>query len=528
MTEKGLKLQFQIICNRTIKGQELFIVGNLQELGNWDTQHFQEYQKLNCIAFPLWQSVCIPFNNKTNIEYKFIIINPYNNNEIIQWENRNNRTLDISQFKDILYLIDDGEFDANSERKIESLEEIKIKTKNENNGANIKKNKEKIKNKNIINKKIFNGIENKNKEDFKENKKVINNFSIKKGLANIGATCYMNATLQCFFHIKPFVKFFKTNEQMINYNKTNTLSYSFKKLIDELLPDDKDSPQDNNNFVSPYEFKEKISKMDNLFAGIAANDSKDLVNFIILQLHEELNKAKKNNQIKNNKNLDQTNEELVRINFMKNFTDENQSIISNLFYAMNYTITECKMCQHKLYNYQTYFFLVFPLEEVRKLKYQNNFNQFNYINSNKVSIFDCFNFETKINWMTGANSMYCNFCKINTAFSMRTILAVGPNILILLLNRGKGLEFNVKILFEEILDLKHYIEYQNTGYMYKLIGVITHIGENGMGGHFIAYCRDPETEQWNKFNDAIVTPVNDFQKEVIDYENPYLLFYQKM
>ena len=260
MTEKGLKLQFLIICNRIVMNQELFIVGNLKELGNWDTQHFQEYQKLNCIAFPLWQSVCIPFNNKTNIEYQFIIKNLHNG--IIHWE-RYNRTLDISQFKDILYLIDDGEFGVNSERKIESLEEIKIKTKNEINEANIKKNKEKNKNKNIINKKIFNGIENKNKEDFKENKKVINNFSIKKGLANIGATCYMNATLQCFFHIKPFVQFFKTNAQMINYYKTKTLSYSFKKLIDELLPDDKDSPQDNNNFVSPYEFKEKISKMDN-------------------------------------------------------------------------------------------------------------------------------------------------------------------------------------------------------------------------------------------------------------------------
>ena len=124
--------------------------------------------------------------------------------------------------------------------------------------------------------------------------------------------------------------------------------------------------------------------------------------------------------------------------------------------------------------------------------------------------------------------MYCNICKINNTFSMRTILAVGPNVLILLLNRGKGLEFNVKILFEEILYLKYYIEYQNTGYMYILIGVITHIGENGKGGNFIAYCRDQENEQWNKFNDTIVTPVNDFKKEVIDYENPYLLFYQKM
>ena len=31
------------------------------------------------------------------------------------------------------------------------------------------------------------------------------------GLQNIGATCYMNATLQCFAHIEKFVNFLKYN-----------------------------------------------------------------------------------------------------------------------------------------------------------------------------------------------------------------------------------------------------------------------------------------------------------------------------
>ena len=33
------------------------------------------------------------------------------------------------------------------------------------------------------------------------------------GLDNIGATCYMNATLQCFCHIEKFVNFFKYSQQ---------------------------------------------------------------------------------------------------------------------------------------------------------------------------------------------------------------------------------------------------------------------------------------------------------------------------
>ena len=111
---------------------------------------------------------------------------------------------------------------------------------------------------------------------------------------------------------------------------------------------------------------------------------------------------------------------------------------------------------------------------------------------------------------------------------MKTCLVTGPEILILLLNRGKGIEFDVKINFYEKLDLSNYIEYKNTGYKYNLIGVITHIGESSMSGHFIAYCRDPITGLWYKYNDSIVSEVNDFQKDVINFAMPYLLFYQKI
>ncbi len=196
---------------------------------------------------------------------------------------------------------------------------------------------------------------------------------------------------------------------------------------------------------------------------------------------------------------------------------------------MNCTITECANCKNKIYNYQTYFFIIFPLEEVRKFKYNNN-NQFFFnliLSNNVVNIYDCFDYDKKINIMNGQNLMYCNYCKKNCTGMMRTYLTTGPEILIILLNRGKGKQFDVKIDFGEYLNLYNYIEYKNTGYNYKLIGVITHIGESSMSGHFIAYCKDPITNLWIKYNDEIVTDVNNFQNEVINFAMPYLLFYQK-
>ena len=130
--------------------------------------------------------------------------------------------------------------------------------------------------------------------------------------------------------------------------------------------------------------------------------------------------------------------------------------------------------------------------------------------------------------MDGQNLIYCNNCRMNCIGYMQTYLVTGPEILILLLNRGKGIEFDVKIQFYEELNLFHYIEYKQTGYNYKLIGVITHIGESSMSGHFIAYCRDPISDKWHKYNDAIVSEVNNFENEVINFAIPYLLFYQKI
>ena len=241
-----------------------------------------------------------------------------------------------------------------------------------------------------------------------------------------------------------------------------------------------------------------------------------------MTLHSELNTRK---QSENNDDdyyqIDQRNKEVVYQNFIQEFTKNNKSIISDFFYSTNCNITQCLVCKTTIYNFQTYYFINFPLEEVRKFR-QNQFN------NNEVSIYDCFDYDKKINIMDGDNSMYCNICKTNCSSQMCTNLITGPKVLILILNRGKGIQFNVKINFVEYLNLYNYIENKNTGFNYKLIGVITHIGESGMGGHFIAYCRDPIINQWYKYNDSFVTDVNDFQQEIINFAMPYLLFYQKI
>ena len=536
MSDKGLSLQF-ILNGKTELGQEIYITGAVNELGNWD---LCKCPKLNTTpsSYPLWESDFIKFNNKyTNLEYKFFIrkeCDKGKDKEEIKWEEFDgNRKLDMSNINEGFNIIY-GEFSNISLKKIETLEE-KLKVNNINEISDDIKN---MKIDDINNNKNDHFSDKENNMENSDEVKVQETNTI--GLQNIGSTCYMNATLQCFCHIAKFISFFKKKFNR-NILSNDSLSVSFKNLIDNLWNDELSPNKVENNYYIPTDFRKKIANKSILFENNEANDAKDLVNFIIMTLHEELNKVKNinipNNNCQNCIVPDQTNKDLIFKIFVNDFMKNNQSIISDIFYAMNLSVTQCSFCQNKLYNYQIYYFIVFPLEEVRKFKYQNSLNNFqifnnnmnmNIIPSNEVSIYDCFDYERKVNYMIGQNKMYCNFCKTNRDCMMKTTLVTGPDVLILLLNRGKGLEFKVKINFVEYLNLEHYIEIKNTGYNYELFGVITHIGENGQGGHFIAYCRDPFTNVWSKYNDAIVTEVKDFQNDIINFANPYLLFYQKL
>ena len=86
----------------------------------------------------------------------------------------------------------------------------------------------------------------------------------------------------------------------------------------------------------------------------------------------------------------------------------------------------------------------------------NQQNLFQNINS--VNIYDCFDYNQKIDIFKGENSMYCNTCKKQLSASYKTLLYTTPEILIIVLNRGKGIEFNVKLEFSESLNLMNYVE----------------------------------------------------------------------
>ena len=336
------------------------------------------------------------------------------------------------------------------------------------------------------------------------------------GLENIGATCYMNATLQCLCHVNSLKYYFKDfNQIKIDINNKNTpLTKEFYKVITNLWK------KSNNTYYTPTSFKNLISELNPLFKGIQANDSKDLILFIYETLHNELNNPNSNNNNLNNLNNNNLTNELKL--FRQNYYYQNNSIISRIFYFEQSSNLYCNSCNTNKISYNIINFLVFPLEKVRL--YLTKIKQGGFIN---VTLEDCFEQNEEKELLNGPNRIYCNNCHMQSdAFSYNK-LNTCPEVLTIILNRGKGLEFDVEFKFPFALNISKYIEDKNCDTNYELIGVITHLGQSNMSGHFIAYCKSPNDKKWYLYNDAMVSQIKNVENDINSRGIPYVLFYQK-
>ena len=333
----------------------------------------------------------------------------------------------------------------------------------------------------------------------------------------------MNATLQCLSNTKELTDFFLKSYKEKQHN---IMANEYHKLMINLWNKEK-----NNKPFSPYSFKEALSKENPLFAGIAANDSKDLINFLLERFHQELNIINKNNIIDNNamnNNQNQTNEQLMLKLFLDEFKEKFNSPISNLIYGIMETKSQCQGCNIIKFNFQVYSFLEFPLQQVNQYFFNKGKRAlFTAEGKNPdIDLYECFEYNSKIDSMTGENQMFCNNCNKLYDALYSTILYSGPYYLIINLNRGKGAVYECKVNFPEQLNLFNYITYKQGVTVYELYAVICHLGPSSMSGHFVAYCRNRIDNKWYLYNDAIVTLCSSYNQ----YNDgmPYILFYKAL
>ena len=355
----------------------------------------------------------------------------------------------------------------------------------------------------------------------------------KTGLQNIGSTCYMNATLQCLLHVNTLFSYFR-NKYRLEIEKLQKLndsvptkgkiSLAFFEIINSICKAENNkfsnyygsSTSDISNIssfdnsVSPDKFQKTVGMYNPQFKNLEANDSKDLILYLLQIMHQELNYNTKNpssNAYPNQYDRQQTFQAFIR-----SYEATNNSIISNLFFGTSENLTKCEVCKKIIYNFQKFEFLTFGV--------------FKY-NGREFNLYNGFEDYCKPSKLTGDNQYYCNNCKKLCDALISTKILFPPEHLLINIDYGKNkMYMPSSIKYDHEIDITKYLSF-NYGrkVKYRIMSVCSHYGISGSFGHYIAYCRD-RNSKWYQFNDSIISECDANQ---IRYGGtPYLLLYERI
>ena len=351
----------------------------------------------------------------------------------------------------------------------------------------------------------------------------------KIGLDDIGQSPYINAVIQCLSNIKIFSNKLLKRYGAFDFNK-QSLCISYSALLYDLF-------HTKEKHINPKLFCEICEKLNPIFEkkNEKETDAKDFILFMIITLHQEFLPSLKTS-IKeidfNQQEIEGLDEKKMLINFLKKYNSKN-SIVSDLFYGIDRYKVTCNNCRMSKFSFQTFNILIFSLKKVKeyKIKKTKRLKQ-------NLNLYDAFNSEQEEHILDGEDMIYCNYCKKTNNGVHRIDIYGLPQILIIVLDRGKNnQDFIEDFTFDEIIDFnnKNIVINKDSFKKYYLCGIITLLGNSGNENKYISYCRNSVDESFLCYNDTSVTQRsvfdametkisgNDLKKKI-----PYVLFYHFM
>ena len=465
-------------------------------------------------------------NSNKNLNAKFDNFKKEEQNKLEQSQNeikQLNKQLRISKDKEneLYNIIKEKELQEKNDKKkiddlnkeIEKLKEINKKLEEKNNQNLILEQNNEIE---INNENIENNENNEIIQPFNRYYNLINTnivLSMKKeikliGLKNIGQKSFINPFLQCLFQIKPFINYFK-NENNINNNLK--LASSFKELIMEILNIKEGCLSPEKLIKTFYEInnerKKNIIKLDNIY---------NFIESILNKLHEEL-------KVQNNDN-NEINNRLNKLEFesYKKSIKNEKSIITDLFQGINEEVIKCLsknlfFSDNSIYNFSPFLFLSFDL--IKAKMQQNTFN-----------IFNCFiDMRQK---QTYSKEQFCAFCEKKCFMSFQSKILSCPEYLIIMLKYDNENNNNyIKVNFEESLNITNFtkLENYNEYYLdinYNINSIITKVSKN-FEAKYITYYKNDDNYNWYRFDNEDIKLIDgNIQNGIDNHEIPLILLYK--
>ncbi|KAI9843989.1 MAG: ubiquitin-specific protease doa4 [Thelocarpon superellum] len=359
------------------------------------------------------------------------------------------------------------------------------------------------------------------------------------GLTNFGATCYMNAVIQCLSATAPLTRYFLDGgyQRAVQRNKwgsNGVLPKVYHSLMWHLW-------HGEYTYIAPKTFREFVSRLNKDFENAnVQHDANDFFVFLLDALHEDLNVNFARPRPPNLTEAEERKREAVppqvasRIEWNR-WSQTNFSWISSLFSGQHMSRLRCPVCGFQSTSYET--FNSISLEIPKK---------------GRAHIYDCLKNYTKEERLSAEDRWTCPDCKVPREASKRITITRAPQILVLQLKRFRSVrrgftdKNNAFIDFPLTrLDLRPYTlppmgtadEQTARGkfgpeivaplpecsppFEYDAYAVVQHFGTL-TGGHYKALIREDTRGHWMEFNDKVAS---NFDPRRVASEAAYLLFY---
>ena len=329
------------------------------------------------------------------------------------------------------------------------------------------------------------------------------------GLVNLGNTCFLNSCVQVLNHTYELHEFLNSP----NYKKHMNMQLPDSTIIVE-WNDLRNVMWANNAIVSPNKFVLNVQQVAakkgrELFTGWAQNDMPEFLLFLIECMHNSIARS----MVMKIRGISQNNTDQLAMKcygMLKEVYEKEYSEIMDLFYGIyvSQIVSMDGRITHTV-KPESFFILDLPIPQ----------------KPDKISIYDCLDYFTTSETMTGDNAWYNEKTKSKEDIQKTMTFWNFPKILVITLKRfspdGRHKMMNLIDFPLENLDLSTYVQgYNPRQYVYDLFGVCNHIG-GVMGGHYTAFAKNSKNE-WIHYNDSKVTPTN-----TIITPMAYCLFYRK-
>ncbi|XP_067307006.1 ubiquitin carboxyl-terminal hydrolase 2a isoform X2 [Pseudorasbora parva] len=330
------------------------------------------------------------------------------------------------------------------------------------------------------------------------------------GLRNLGNTCFMNSILQCLSNTQSLRDYCLHNSHrrdLNNNSRTNTaLMEEFAKLIQTMWT------SSSSEAVSPSEFKTQIQRFAPRFVGYNQQDAQEFLRFLLDGLHNEVNRVTVRPR-GNIEDFDHLSDEEKGKKMWSKYLEREDSKIVDLFVGQLKSSLTCSECGYCSTVFDPFWDLSLPISK----------------GYGEVSLMDCMRLFTKEDVLDGDEKPTCYRCKARRRCTKKFTVQKFPKILVLHLKRFSEARIRTSKLSTFVnfpmkdLDLREFASDRSSSAVYNLYAVSNHSGTT-MGGHYTAYCCNPDNGEWYTYNDSRVTPMSTSQVRSSD---AYVLFYER-